>query len=175
MLFSHDQSGWILEFSCCCWWALDLLRWCTRQGPINRHPKATQMLKKMFSDISPNNDKNVYWYFSPPFSAVVCSHKQYQVPVPKPWGLKILPILKSTNQDLYDDFLNRVSYLKDVNFCFVISWNRCWDPRWFQCGSRSSILGQCESGSRSKVLMTKNWRKKITAKKLIFVIKNCPP
>ncbi len=41
-----------------------------------------QMLKKMFSDISPNIDKNVHWYFSPPFSAVVCGQKQYQVPVP---------------------------------------------------------------------------------------------
>jgi hypothetical protein len=34
MLFPHDQGGWTLELPAVAWWALDLFRWCTRQGPI---------------------------------------------------------------------------------------------------------------------------------------------
>ncbi len=38
------------------------------------------------------------------------------------------------------------------------------DPHWFQCGLGSSILGHCGSGSRSRVLMTKNGDKFIAEK-----------
>ncbi len=50
------------------------------------------------------------------------------------------------------------------------------DPHWFQCRSGSSIFCQCGSGSgsRSKVLMTKNWKKfRAEIKFKYFLIKNC--
>ncbi len=115
-----------------------------------------------------NIEENVQRYVFKPFSAVACGRKLYHVPV---LGVcKLDWILKSTNQDLYDDFLNRVSYLKDVEFFKVISLSQCWDPGWFQWGSRSSILGQCISGSRSrsKALMTKNCIKFAAEKNDIF-------
>ncbi len=50
------------------------------------------------------------------------------------------------------------------------------DPYWFQCGSWSSIFCHCGSGSGSRVLITKGW-KKITAEKIVksfyFFMKNC--
>ncbi len=57
------------------------------------------------------------------------------------------------------------------------------DLHWFQCGSGSSILGQCgsgcRSGSKSRLLMIKNWNKlraeNITVeKKLIFFWSKIP-
>jgi hypothetical protein len=51
------------------------------------------------------------------------------------------------------------------------------DPHWFQCGfgngSGSSVFGQCGSGSRSRVLITKNLEKFTAEKKRNFSIKNC--
>ncbi len=44
---------------------------------------------------------------------------------------------------------------------------QCFGSALISSGSGSSILGECGSGSRSRVLMTKNW-KKLTAEKTIF-------
>jgi hypothetical protein len=39
---------------------------------------------------------------------------------------------------------------------FLMTFDRVVDSHWFQCGSGSSISGQCLSGFGSRVLMTKN-------------------
>jgi hypothetical protein len=55
--------------------------------------------------------------------------------------------------------------------CFGVS-NSHWFQRGSGCGSGSSILDQsesgCESGFRSRILMTKNWKKFTLKKKYFF-------
>jgi hypothetical protein len=61
----------------------------------------------------------------------------------------------------------------DINYDELQILSSVADPHWFQCGSGSSVLGQCGSeygsGSRSRVLMTKF----TDEKQNIFLIKNC--
>ncbi len=54
------------------------------------------------------------------------------------------------------------------------TYKQCCGSRFIESGSGSSILSESGSGYRSRVLITKNWRKKIQLKffSFLFLIKN---